>query len=111
MFCSPKSHHVWKTERERLLKACRHRYAFGSTEFHVLRPSHAIHAKFLYYYTFNPVFRAYAAENMSGRQDRNASGIALLERYTTLSSSPPGTSADRGVPGCELRGNRRGGGR
>ena len=42
------------------------RYAFGSTEFHVLRPSHAVDAKFLYYYTFNPVFRAYAAENMSG---------------------------------------------
>ena len=42
------------------------RYAFGSTEFHVLRPSHAILAKFLYYYTLNPIFRAYAAENMSG---------------------------------------------
>jgi type I restriction enzyme S subunit len=42
------------------------RYAFGSTEFHVLRPNHAVNPKFLYYYTFNPVFRAYAAENMSG---------------------------------------------
>jgi type I restriction enzyme S subunit len=42
------------------------RYAFGSTEFHVLRPNHAVDPKFLYYYTFNPVFRAYAAENMSG---------------------------------------------
>lgn len=42
------------------------RYAFGSTEFHVLRPYHAVDPKFLYYYTFNPVYRAYAAENMSG---------------------------------------------
>ena len=42
------------------------RYAFGSTEFHVLRPSPSIDGKFLYYYTFNPTFRAYAAENMSG---------------------------------------------
>ena len=42
------------------------RYAFGSTEFHVLRPSCAINGKFLYYYTYNPIFRAYAAENMSG---------------------------------------------
>ena len=42
------------------------RYAFGSTEFHVLRPSHAVDARFLYYYTFNPTFRAYAAENMFG---------------------------------------------
>ncbi|MCD4782360.1 MAG: restriction endonuclease subunit S [Candidatus Eremiobacteraeota bacterium] len=41
-------------------------YAFGSTEFHVLRPAHAINGTFLYYYTYNPVFRAYAAENMSG---------------------------------------------
>lgn len=42
------------------------RYAFGSTEFHVLRPTHAVIGRFLYYYTFNPVFRAYAAENMTG---------------------------------------------
>jgi type I restriction enzyme, S subunit len=42
------------------------RYAFGSTEFHVLRPSKRIDGRFLYYATFNPVFRAYAAENMSG---------------------------------------------
>lgn len=42
------------------------RYAFGSTEFHVLRPYHAVDGRFLYFYTFNPIFRAYAAENMSG---------------------------------------------
>ena len=43
------------------------RYAFGSTEFHVLRPiKHRVDPWFLYYYTFNPVFRMYAAENMTG---------------------------------------------
>lgn len=42
------------------------RYGFGSTEFHVLRPSREINGKFLYYATFNPVYRAYAAENMTG---------------------------------------------
>lgn len=42
------------------------RYGFGSTEFHVLRPSWQVYGKFLYYATFNPVFRAYAAENMTG---------------------------------------------
>jgi len=42
------------------------RYAFGSTEFHVLRPSHSVHGRFLYYATFNPVYRAYSAENMTG---------------------------------------------
>jgi type I restriction enzyme S subunit len=42
------------------------RYAFGSTEFHVLRPCHRVDGRFLYYATFNPTFRAYAAENMTG---------------------------------------------
>jgi type I restriction enzyme S subunit len=42
------------------------RYAFGSTEFHVLRPSKKIDGTFLYYTTFNPIYRAYAAENMVG---------------------------------------------
>ncbi len=42
------------------------RYAFGSTEFHVLRPSKKVDGAFLYYATFNPVYRAYAAENMVG---------------------------------------------
>lgn len=41
-------------------------YGFGSTEFHVLRPNHVVNGRFLYYYTFNPTYRAYAAENMSG---------------------------------------------
>ena len=42
------------------------RYGFGSTEFHVLRPSKKIDGQFLYYATFNPIYRAYAAENMAG---------------------------------------------
>jgi len=42
------------------------RYAFGSTEFHVLRPGEKIDGRFLYYATFNPVYRTYAAENMVG---------------------------------------------
>lgn len=42
------------------------RYAFGSTEFHVLRPRDVVDGKFLYYYSYNPIYRAFAAENMSG---------------------------------------------
>ncbi len=42
------------------------RYAFGSTEFHVLRAGKKVDGQFLYYATFNPVYRAYAAENMVG---------------------------------------------
>lgn len=42
------------------------RHGFGSTEFHVLRPGHCVDGRFLYYVTFNPVYRTYAAENMTG---------------------------------------------
>ena len=42
------------------------RYAFGSTEFHVLRAGNKVDGQFLYYATFNPIYRAYAAENMVG---------------------------------------------
>jgi type I restriction enzyme S subunit len=42
------------------------RYAFGSTEFHVLRPRNMIVGKFLYYYTYNSVYRDYAEANMTG---------------------------------------------
>ncbi len=65
------------------------RYAFGSTEFHVLRPSHAVNTKFPYYYTFNPIYRAYAAKNISGaagqklvkslEQQRNAKRRSLFD--------------------------------
>jgi len=42
------------------------RYAFGSTEYHVLRPGPWVDGRFLYYFTFNPAYRLYAAENMVG---------------------------------------------
>ncbi|MCX7097655.1 MAG: restriction endonuclease subunit S [Methylococcales bacterium] len=42
------------------------KYAFGSTEFHVLRSGNKLDGKFLYYYTYNSSFRNYAAENMTG---------------------------------------------
>jgi len=65
------------------------RYAFGSTEFHVLRASHAIDAKFLYYYTFNPTFRAYAAENMLGAAgQKRVSSRFLKDARLFLPSRP-----------------------
>jgi type I restriction enzyme S subunit len=42
------------------------RYAFGSTEFHVLRARYMVDGKFLYYYTYNSVYRNYAKVNMTG---------------------------------------------
>ena len=44
----------------------RAQYAFGSTEFHVIRPRYMIDGKFLYYYTYNSVYRDYAEVNMTG---------------------------------------------
>ena len=58
------------------------RYALGSTEFHVLRPKHAVNPKFLYYYTFNPVYRAYAAENMSGAAGQKRVSSRFLKDCT-----------------------------
>jgi len=48
------------------VKALPTRYAFGSTEFHVLRPGFRVNGKFLYYYTYNSFFRDYAEVNMTG---------------------------------------------
>ncbi len=42
------------------------KYGFGSTEFHVLRPTHQVDGIFLYFYTFNTQYRDYAALNMTG---------------------------------------------
>ena len=42
------------------------KYAFGSTEFFVLRPSGLVDGKFLYYLTYQEGFRKYAEANMKG---------------------------------------------
>jgi len=41
-------------------------HGFGSTEFHVLRPSSAIETRYLYYYISSKQFRMDAEHNMSG---------------------------------------------
>ena len=55
------------------------RYGFGSTEFHVLRSTHEIYGKFLYYVTFNPSFRDYAAENMTGAAGQKRVSLRFLK--------------------------------
>lgn len=40
--------------------------AFGSTEFHVLRPGSSVHGRYLYYLTRSPGVRALGAEHMRG---------------------------------------------
>ena len=41
-------------------------YGFGSTEFHVLRPSEEVDGKYLYYYVSSKQFRGVAERHMSG---------------------------------------------
>jgi type I restriction enzyme S subunit len=58
-------------------------YAFGSTEFHVLRPSHKVDGRFLYYVTFNPIFRSWAEKNMHGAAGQQRVSARFL-KYTRL---------------------------
>lgn len=63
------------------------RYAFGSTEFHVMRPSREIDGKFLYYVTFNPFFRSWAEKNMHGAAGQQRVPTRFL-KYTGLPLPP-----------------------
>ncbi|MCX6910884.1 MAG: restriction endonuclease subunit S [Verrucomicrobia bacterium] len=69
------------------------RCAFGSTEFHVLRPSSKVNGRFLYYYTFNAVYRAYAAENMFGAAGQKR--VASLFVKDTRLFLPPVAEQER----------------
>jgi type I restriction enzyme S subunit len=62
-------------------------YAFGSTEFHVLRPDHKVDGRFLYYVTFNPTFRAWAEKNMYGAAGQQRVSARFL-KYTRLPLPP-----------------------
>jgi type I restriction enzyme, S subunit len=59
------------------------RYAFGSTEFHVLRSGYKLNGKFLYYYTYNNAFRDYAAANMTGAAGQKRVSTNFL-KYTII---------------------------
>jgi len=58
-------------------------YAFGSTEFHVLRPRQMVDGKFIYYYTYNSVYRAYAEANMTGAAGQKRVSSRFLN-YTRI---------------------------
>ena len=59
------------------------RYAFGSTEFIVLRAGHDVHGKFLYYATLNPFFRSWAKQNMYGAAGQQRVSTTFL-KYTAI---------------------------
>jgi type I restriction enzyme S subunit len=54
-------------------------YGFGSTEFHVLRPSDGMDARYLYYYVSNKSFRAEAQHYMSGAVGQKRVPTAYLK--------------------------------
>ncbi|TAL36995.1 MAG: restriction endonuclease subunit S, partial [Spirochaetes bacterium] len=58
--------------------------AFGSTEFHVLRPKKEIHGKYLSYLIRDPRFRKVAEINMTGTAGQRRVPTAFLERYKIL---------------------------
>lgn len=62
-------------------------YAFGSTEFHVLRPDHKVDGRFLYYVTFNPTFRVWAEKNMHGAAGQQRVSARFL-KYSRLPLPP-----------------------
>ena len=72
------------------------RYAFGSTEFHVLRAGNKVDGQFLYYATFNPVYRAYAAENMVGAAGQKRVSSRFL-KDTRLFLPPLPEQSKRGL--------------
>lgn len=59
------------------------RYAFGSTEFHILRPGFKVDGRFLYYCTYNPVYREYAEVNMTGAAGQKRVSSRFLN-YTRI---------------------------
>lgn len=54
---------------------------FGSTEFHVLRPSSKIDARFLFHLIWNPQFRRLGAARMTGSAGQKRVPTAFLAEY------------------------------
>ncbi|MBD2207607.1 restriction endonuclease subunit S [Calothrix sp. FACHB-1219] len=58
-----------------------HKIGFGSTEFHVLRPSSEIDGRYLFYMLWNPIFRGIAERNMTGTAGQKRVPTDFLKRY------------------------------
>lgn len=55
-------------------------WAFGSTEFHVFRPSDAIDGRYLFHLLWNERFRAVGARNMTGSAGQKRVTTSFVER-------------------------------
>ena len=58
-----------------------HRIGFGSTEFHVIRPSSDIHKRYLFYMVWNPYFRYVAERNMTGTAGQRRVPTNFIKRF------------------------------
>lgn len=58
-----------------------HGIAFGSTEFHVLRPNQDVDGKYLFYMIWNPAFRHMAEQKMTGSAGQKRVPKTFLERF------------------------------
>jgi type I restriction enzyme, S subunit len=58
-----------------------HKIGFGSTEFHVLRPSSEIDGRYLFYMIWNPMFRYIAKRNMTGTAGQRRVPADFIKRF------------------------------
>lgn len=58
-----------------------HEIAFGSTEFHVLRPGPDLDARYLFYMVWNPIFRNTAEGNMTGSAGQKRVPAKFFDRF------------------------------
>lgn len=59
----------------------KHSVGFGSTEFHVLRPSPEVDGKYLFYMIWNPLFRKIAGRNMTGTAGQKRVPSSFLKDF------------------------------
>ena len=58
-----------------------HNIGFGSTEFHVIRPSNEIDGRYLFYMVWSPDFRSIAGRNMTGTAGQKRVPTDFIKRY------------------------------
>lgn len=58
-----------------------HDIGFGTTEFHVLRPSSEVDGRYLFYMIWNPQFRFLAAHNMTGSAGQRRVPADFVRRF------------------------------
>ena len=70
-------------ENGKAVHACNllHPIGFGSTEFHVIRPSREIDGRYLFYMVWNPYFRQIAEKNMTGSAGQKRVPVDFIRRF------------------------------